>query len=497
MTVYLVGAGPGDPDLMTKRSLDLIARADVVIYDRLIPNGALNGARADAQLIFAGKEGGGEQVPQSKTDRLLIEHGRSAEVVVRLKGGDPFVFGRGGEEAEILRAAGIEFEVVPAVTAGIAAPAYAGIPVTHREAASAVAFLTGHEDPSKPESVLDWKALAAFPGTLCVYMGVRQLPGISAKLIEGGRSADEPAALIQRGTYPSQRVVVATLGSLAEVAREQKFGAPAIALFGPVAALRERIAWIERRPLHGKSVAVTRARAQASGLARRLADLGATTVEAPTIAIRHLEGPAPRLSDFDLIVFSSANGVEALFERLDAAGVDARGFAGRRVAAMGPGTARALAAHGIRADIVPERFVAEGMVDALQGISITRALIVRAAEGRDVLIESLRERGVAVELLAVYETVVEPLDAPTLAALDGADYVTFTSASSVRNYLDAGGGTDVRLISIGPATSDALRERGLEPHVEATQHDLDGLIAALVADAGAPADAHPADVQGA
>jgi uroporphyrinogen III methyltransferase/synthase len=177
--------------------------------------------------------------------------------------------------------------------------------------------------------------------------------------------------------------------------------------------------------------------------------------------------------------------------------VDARGFAGRRVAAMGPGTARALAAHGIRADIVPERFVAEGMVDALQGISITRALIVRAAEGRDVLIESLRERGVAVELLVVYETVVEPLDAPTLAALDGADYVTFTSASSVRNYLDAGGGTDVRLISIGPATSDALRERGLEPHVEATQHDLDGLIAALVADAGAPADAHPADVQGA
>lgn len=485
MTVYLVGAGPGDPELMTKRSLDLIARADVIIYDRLIPEGALAGARPDAQLIFAGKEGGGEQVPQAETDRLLLEHGATSDVVVRLKGGDPFVFGRGGEEAEILHDAGIAFEVVPAVTAGIAAPAYAGIPVTHRDAASAVAFLTGHEDPSKPDSVLDWTALAAFPGTLCVYMGVRQLTAISARLIAGGRSADEPAALISRGTYPTQRVLVATLGTLAELAHEQKFGAPAIALFGPVAALRARIAWLERRPLHGRSVAVTRARAQASGLALRLVDLGASVVEAPTIAVRHLDGPAPELSRFDLVVFSSANGVDALFERLDLAGVDARAFAPVRVAAMGPGTARALAAHGIRADIVPERFVAEGMVEALAEVDIRRALIVRAAEGRDVLIDALGARGVEVELLAVYETVVDPLDAPTLETLKGVDYVTFTSASSVRNYLDAGGSTDARLISIGPATSDALRAAHLEPHVEATQHDLDGLIAALVADAAA------------
>ncbi len=485
MTVYLVGAGPGDPGLMTQRSLDLIARADVIIYDRLIPEGALDRARSDAQLIFAGKEGGGEQVPQAVTDQLLVEHGSVADIVVRLKGGDPFVFGRGGEEAEILRDAGIDFEVVPAVTAGIAAPAYAGIPVTHRDAASAVAFLTGHEDPAKPESALDWKALAAFPGTLCVYMGVRQLEGISARLIEGGRSPEEPAALIQRGTYPTQRTVVATLGSLARVAREQKFGAPAIALFGPVAALRERIAWLERRPLHGMSVAVTRARAQASGLARRLTDLGARVVEAPTIRIRHRDGPAPQLSDYDLVVFSSANGVDALFERLDSAGVDARAFATTTVAAMGPGTARALAAHGIRADIVPERFVAEGMVEALADLSVDRVLIVRAAEGRDVLIETLRDRGIEVELLAVYETVVDPLDAETLAALEGVDYVTFTSASSVRNYLDAGGPSDTRLISIGPATSEALAERGLRPHVEATQHDLDGLIEVLIGDARA------------
>ncbi len=483
MTVYLVGAGPGDPELMTKRSLDLIARADVVIYDRLIPEGALDGARADAQLIFAGKEGGGEQVPQAVTDQLLVEHGRVADVVVRLKGGDPFVFGRGGEEAEILSEAGIDFEVVPAVTAGIAAPAYAGIPVTHRDAASAVAFLTGHEDPAKPESALDWAALAAFPGTLCVYMGVRQLGGITAKLIEGGRPSEEPAALIQRGTFPGQRAVVATLGTLAAVAREQKFGAPAIALFGPVAALREQIAWFERRPLHGRSVAVTRARAQASGLARRLSDLGARVIEAPTIRVQHLDGPAPALADCDLVVFSSANGVDALFERLGAAGLDARAFATTRVAAMGPGTARALAAHGIAADIIPERFVAEGMAEALSGVSIARALIVRAAEGRDVLIETLRDRGVEVELLPVYETIVEPLDAETLAALEAVDYVTFTSASSVRNYLDAGGSAHARLISIGPATSEALSARGLAADVEATQHDLDGLIAALVSDA--------------
>ena len=325
--------------------------------------------------------------------------------------------------------------------------------------------------------------MAAFPGTLCVYMGVRQLGAISARLIEGGRAADEPAALIQRGTFPSQRVVVATLGTLAEVAREQGFGAPAIALFGPVAALRERIGWLERRPLYGQAVGVTRARAQASGLARRLAELGASVVEAPTIRIQNLDGPPPQLADWDLVIFSSANGVEALFARLAAAGLDARAFAGCRLAAMGPGTARALAAHGLAADIVPDRFVAEGMIEALADVAVERALVVRAAEGRDVLIEALTARGVTVELLAVYETVVEPLDEATLASLAEVDYVTFTSASSVRNYLDAGGSADARLISIGPATSDALRERGLEPDVEAAQHDLEGLIDALVADA--------------
>lgn len=416
--------------------------------------------------------------------------------MVRLKGGDPFVFGRGGEEAETLRAAGIEFEVVPGVTSGIAAPAYAGVPVTHREAASAVAFLTGHEDPAKPDSALDWQALAAFPGTLVVYMGVRQLPAITAKLIEGGRSPDEPAALVHRGTLPGQRAAVGTLATIAEVAVAERIKAPTIAIFGQVAALRERLAWFERRPLSGRTVAVTRARAQASGLAAALRALGADVVETPVIRIRELPGPAPELSGYDLLCLTSPNGVNALFARLREAGADARALADVTVAAIGPGTARQLAAHGISADIVPERFVAEGLVEALAEIPVKRALVARAAVARDVLPDALRARGAEVDVLALYETVLEPLDERSREALAAADYVTFTSSSTVTNLLEAGGlgGTEAgheadagrrpRLVSIGPVTSATLRKHGFEPDVEATRHDIDGLLEALIADAG-------------
>ena len=295
MTVYLVGAGPGDPALMTVRALELIAAADVIVHDRLIGADALAGARSDAQLIYAGKEGGGPSASQEEITALLVEHGAAGREVVRLKGGDPFVFGRGGEEAEALRAAGIRFEVVPGITAGVAAAAYAGIPVTHRDAASAVAFVTGHEDPAKPESVLDWAALAEFPGTLVVYMGVRQLGAIAELLIAGGRPGSEPAAVIERGTLPDQRVVTGTLESIASVAEREGIRAPAISLFGPVAALRRRLAWFEQRPLAGRTVAVTRARAQASGLASRLRALGAEVLEAPAIRIAPIAGPAPQL----------------------------------------------------------------------------------------------------------------------------------------------------------------------------------------------------------
>jgi uroporphyrinogen III methyltransferase / synthase len=483
-TVYLVGAGPGDPGLLTVRAAELIARADVILHDRLIPPEALAGARPEAQLFYVGKQGGGRQVPQEETHRLLLEHARAGRSVVRLKGGDPFVFGRGGEEALVCLEAGIPFEVVPGVTAGVAAPAYAGIPVTHRELASGVAFVTGHEDPAKPDSALDWPALAAFPGTLVFYMGVRALPRIAEQLVAGGRAADEPVAVVERGTLPGQRTLVATLADVAERAGAEEIRAPAIALVGPVAGLREQLAWLERRPLHGRTVAVTRARPQASALAARLRELGAAVVEAPAIRIRSLEAELPDLAAYDLVCVTSPNGARALFERLAAAGLDARALAGRTVAAIGPGTARALNDHGIRADLVPERAVAEGLVEALAHTEVRRALVVRAREGREALPDALRARGAEVDVLALYETVAEPLDDETAHAAAQADYVTFTSASTVRFFLEAAGALDgPRIASIGPATSAALHEAGLEPDVEADPHTPDGLVAALLADA--------------
>ena len=349
--VYLVGAGPGDPGLLTVRAVELIAAADAILYDRLIPHEALDGARADAELIYVGKEGGGPSMDQAEIELLLIEHARAGERVVRLKGGDPFVFGRGGEEALALRAAGIPFEVVPGITAGVAAPAYAGIPVTHRELASAVAFVTGHE----AEPSIDWAALAAFPGTLVFYMGVRALPRLAERLVEAGRDPGEPAAVVERGTLPGQRTVVATLGDVAERAAGAGVRAPAVTIVGPVAGLREQLAWLEARPLFGRTVAVTRARTQASALAARLRELGAAVVEAPAIRTRSLEAPLPALDGYDLVCVTSPVGAAELWARLRAAGLDARALAGRRVAAIGPGTARALEEHGIAADVVPER----------------------------------------------------------------------------------------------------------------------------------------------
>jgi uroporphyrinogen III methyltransferase/synthase len=484
MTVFLVGAGPGDPGLLTVRARELIAAADVILFDRLIPPGALDGARDEVELVDVGKQGGGPQVPQAETDALLVDYGRRFGLVVRLKGGDPFVFGRGGEEALVLREAGIPFEVVPGVTAGVAAPAYAGIPVTHRELASGVAFVTGHEDPAKPETALDWPALAAFPGTLVFYMGVRALPRIASQLVAGGRSPDEAVAVVERGTLPGQRVVLATLADVAERAAAAGIRAPAVTLVGPVAELRERIAWLEARPLHGRTVAVTRARAQASALADRLRALGAAVVEAPAIRVRPLEVELPDPQGYDLLCVTSPNGAERLFDHLR----DARALAGVTVAAIGPGTARALRGRGVEPDVVPVRAVAEGLVEALADVPVRRALIARAAEGRDVLPDALRERGAEVDVVALYETLPEPLDEDARAAAVAADYLLFTSGSSVRFFVAAGGSlSGPRLASIGPATSDELRAHGAEPDLEAVPHTPDGLVAALLADV-APSD---------
>lgn len=504
--VYLVGAGPGDPGLLTARALELIATADVILYDRLIPSAALDGARAGAEVLFVGKEGGGPSIPQEQTEALILDRARAGRTVLRLKGGDPFVFGRGGEEALALRDAGIPFEIVPGVTSGVAASAYAGIPVTHRGLATAVALVTGHTREEGPEeSALDWPALAAFPGTLVFYMGVRQLPQIARSLVAAGRPADEPVAIVERGTLPDQRTVAGTLQNIAEIANREQVRAPAITVVGPVAGLAGQLGWREdmgRHPLRGRTVAVTRARAQASGLARRLEDLGASVVQAPVIRTEPLPVPTLDLRPYDLVCFTSPNAVAALFVRLaqtpeespaPSPGLprDARAFASARVAAIGPGTARALAEHGIVADVVPERSVAESLVQALADVPVKRALVARAKEARDVLPDALRARGAEVDILALYETIAEPLSPHALEQARNADYITFTSSSTVRFFLDAAGSTDglspeTRIVSIGPVTSEALCEHGLEPHIEATDHDVDGVIQALLSDIGPP-----------
>jgi uroporphyrinogen III methyltransferase/synthase len=510
--VYLVGAGPGDPGLMTARSLALISSADTIYYDRLIPPGALDGARKEAELVYVGKAPGVPSVPQEEIGERLIEAARAGKSVVRLKGGDPFVFGRGGEEGEALREAGIEFELVPGITAGVAASAYAGIPVTHRDDASAVAFITGHEDPEKEESALDWEALARFPGTLVFYMGVKRLGDNAAALIAAGRDAGEPAAAVERGTMEGQRTVVATLGTLAEAIKREEVKAPALIVVGPVVARRESLAWLERRPLYGRRVVVTRARAQASGLAKTLRNLGAEVVELPAIRIEptiesdEVRNAVERIGDYSLIVLTSPNGVRLLFEAMRNTGLDARALArpekqrvekagpdaaattGTTVAAIGTGTARALAKCGIAADIVPEHFVAESLVEALAEVEVSskRVLVARAADARDVIPEHFEGRGAEVDIVALYETVREEPSAEAIEAAQAADYVTFTSSSTVRNLTEALGDRfprDARIVSIGPVTSEAVIEAGLKVDIEADPHDIDGLVAALLRDA--------------
>lgn len=493
-TVYLVGAGPGDPGLVTRRALELVRTADAVVHDRLVPAGLVGEARADADVRYAGKEPGRPSMEQEAINALLVELARQGKSVVRLKGGDPFVFGRGGEEAQALRAAGIPFEVVPAVTAGIAAPAYAGIPVTHRDEASAVAFVTGHEDPEKPESALDWDALARFPGTLVFYMGIKHLPDISARLVAAGRPADQPAAVVERGTLPGQRSVVATLADLPERVAQAGVRPPAITLVGPVANLASEIAWLEDRPLQGRTIVVTRARAQASGLAGRLAELGAQVVETPAIRIEprpvdgEVEQAAREVGSYALVCVTSPNGAALLMDAVAATGGDARRLAGAKVAAIGPGTAAELEARGIRPDVVGSPSTAEGLLESLRDVDVSgaRVLIARASEARDALPDGLRERGAQVDVVALYDTVAEPLADDAVASLADADYVTFTSSSTVRFFMDALGGRGLpngaRVVSIGPITSATARELGLEVHAEAERHDIDGLVDALVAE---------------
>jgi uroporphyrinogen III methyltransferase / synthase len=470
--VILVGAGPGDPGLLTRRAAEALAMAEVVLHDQLIPREALDLVRSDAEVIDVGKRGGGEQVPQDETNDLLIRHAQAGKLVVRLKGGDPFVFGRGGEEALLCAEHGIACEVVPGVTAGVAAPAYAGIPVTHRGLAGAVAFVTGFS----AGSALDVAALAAFPGTLVFYMGVKTLPRIADQLIAGGRDPGEPVAIVERGTLPDQRTIIGTLGTIAVIARDEDVRAPSITIIGEVASLHSRLGG----PLRDRTIAVTRAREQSSALAARLRALGARVVLAPAIRTEALEATLPDLAGFDLLCLTSPTGATRLLELVR----DARALTGPRIAAVGPGTAAALRAGGIEPDIVPERSNAEGLVEALAGVEVRRALIARAQEGREVLPDALRARGAEVEVLALYRTIAEPLTEDERAAAQGADLVVFASSSAVRAYAEAAGDlSGPRIASIGPATSETIRELGGEVAIEAAEHTPDGLIGAILDDA--------------
>jgi len=481
MTVWLVGAGPGDPKLLTRRGAEVLAIAEVVVHDRLASDALLDLAPPDARRISVGKAPGAVEMDQDAINALLVEEGRAGRRVVRLKGGDPFVFGRGGEEAEALAAAGVRFEVVPGVTSAIAAPAYAGIPVTHRGLSTHVTIVTGHEDPQKGRTDVDWQALARAGGTLVILMGAARIADIAAELIAGGRSPDTPVAAVRNGTRTDQSTVRATLGTIGDAG----VTAPSAIVIGEVAALD--LAWFEARPLFGRTIVITRAREQASGLRQRLEELGARVLEVPAIRIEPVDLQLPDLGAYEWLVLTSPNGVEALFGALARAGRDARALAGLCIAVIGPGTADALARHGVRADLLPERFVAESLLEAFPPPerSGARVLLARAEQARDVLPDGLTERGYTVDVLPVYRTVRADPDPAVLAQVrdGGVDAVTFTSSSTVKNFCAVVGQLpepQPTIVTIGPITSQTAREHGLRVDAEATEHTIPGLVDALL-----------------
>jgi uroporphyrinogen III methyltransferase / synthase len=482
VTVYLVGAGPGDPGLLTRRGAELLERAEVVVYDRLAHPSLVALAPRAAERINVGKAPGTVEMDQDGINAVLVDRGRAGKTVVRLKGGDPFVFGRGGEEAEALAAAGIAFEVVPGITSAIAAPAYAGIPVTHRGLSTHVTVVTGHEDPAKGTTDTDWPALARAGGTLVILMGAGHLSDIATRLIDGGRRPDTPVAAVRWGTLPTQRTVRATLATIADAGVR----APSAIVVGQVAALD--LAWFEARPLFGRTVVITRAREQASALRARLELLGAEVIELPTIELEPLEFALPDLTTHAWLVVTSANGVDALFDRgLGPAGLDTRALASLKVAAIGPGTAAALERRGIRADLVPERFVAESLLEAFPAPEFegARLLLARAEQARDLLPEGLADRGYTVDVLPVYRTVRATPAAAELERVRAGDIdaITFTSSSTVTGFSELVGplpDPQPLVVSIGPITSRTAADRGIRVDAEAEPHSVDGLVDALL-----------------
>lgn len=480
MTVYLVGAGPGDPGLLTVRGAELLGRADVVVYDRLSVASLLDLAPATAERISVGKRPGHATMPQEAINEFLIERGLAGDEVVRLKGGDPFVFARGGEEAAALAGAGVSFEVVPGITSAIAVPAYAGIPLTQRHSSTLFTVITGHEDPDKGGE-LDWETLARLGGTIVILMGVARLGKIVEKLRAGGLAEDTPVAAVRWGTRPDQETVRATLGTILD----HDLASPSTIVVGKVAGLD--LSWFENRPLFGRSVVVTRASDQAGGMVRALRAAGARTIEAPTIEIGEpadggdsLRKAVARLSGYDWVVLTSVNGADRFMEALH----DARDLGGVRVAAIGPATAAAMADRNVVADLVPDRYVAESLVDAFPARAAGgtgRVLLARAATAREMLPDGLRNKAWEVDVVEAYRTHKTEIAEELRHAVAGADVITFTSASTVTNYFRTMGTREMPPVvaCIGPVTAAAAGDQGVEVHVVSEEYTVPGLVSAL------------------
>lgn len=494
--VYIIGAGPGDPGLITVKGLRCLKEADVVIYDHLVGEDIIRQANATARLmIYAGKKGGAHTLPQDEINRLLMEEAGRGNIVARVKGGDPFIFGRGGEEAEILAAAGIPFEIVPGVTSAIAVPAYAGIPLTHRGYTSTVAFVTGHEDPTKEQSDIDWKTLSGI-GTLVFLMGVKNLSQIAGSLIENGKDADTPVALIRWGTTDNQETLTGDLRDIAAKAEEKHFSPPAILVVGRVVSLRPVLNWFENKPLFGKGVVITRPEAQAEEFAALLQLQGARVIHFSTIRVvppesyDDLDRAVGELSRYQWIIFTSANGVTFFLNRLRELGKDIRDLKGLRICTIGPATAAKIRSLGIRVDLVPDAFISEGVVSAFSEIDIkgSRILLPRAETARDIIPEGLAKLGATVDVVTAYRTVTSGKNRSELEPLinEGkVDVITFTSPSTVTNFMETMGRDfalppQVKIACIGPVTEAAVKKAGLNIDIMQERYTVPGLVESLV-----------------
>ncbi len=495
--VSLVGAGPGDPGLITVKALECIRRADVLVYDRLVNETLLRHAGSDCELVYVGKQPDNHVMSQSEINGLLAARAKTGKYVVRLKGGDPFIFGRGGEEAEALASESIPFDVVPGVSSASAAPAYAGIPLTHRDMSSSLAIVTGHEDPSKPSSAVDWAKLATATDTLIILMGVANLPDIAQLLMEHGRSHDTPVALVRWGTTSNQETLEGTLSDIARRVAETGFSAPAVIIVGDVVRLRDRLNWFDAWPLLGKRVLVTRSRKQASAISALLADKGAQVIELPALEVRQdqdnrnaIDAAIDRLAGYNWAVFTSVNGVECFLDALDSRDLNGSSLGHLKLAAIGPATAAALESRGLRVDLVPDEYVAETLVEHFKDKNIEgqRFLLPRAVGARAVLVKGLTALGAVVDEVPAYRA-----ELPSQAAIDarytlineGVDIATFASSSTVRNLAHILNGTldslkNSCIACIGPVTADTAKELGLRVDVVASEHTIPGLVGAIV-----------------